>query len=153
MANSKYIKVTPKGETKPVIVLATLKPFYISQGAKIEIPTDEEVYQLEPALRPARLVASAPAPAQTAQAAAEAYKALQAVAELKKENLQLKELNGELEKTIDGLQGDVKEKDELIAELREKLAASEAALTETENALESARKELAAKERKPKAAE
>jgi hypothetical protein len=153
MANSKYIKVTPKGETKPRIVLASLKQFFISQRAKVEPVTDEEVYQLEPALRPARPAAPAPGPAQTAQAAAEAAKALQAIAELKKENLHFKEQNGELEKTIDGLQGDVKEKDELIAELREKLAASEAALTETENALEAARKELAAKERKPKASE
>lgn len=143
MANSKYIKVTPKGETKPRIVLASLKQFFISQRAKVEPVTDEEVYQLEPALRPARPAAPAPAPAQTA---AEADKALKAVAELKKENLQL-------QKGIETKDAVIKEHEDLIAELREKLAASEAALTETENALEATRKELAAKERKPKASE
>ena len=43
---SKFIKVTPKGDTKPRIVLANLKAFYLSQGAKVEIPTDEEVYNI-----------------------------------------------------------------------------------------------------------
>lgn len=49
--SNKFIKVTPKGETKPRFVLATLKPFYLSQGAKVEDATIEEVCQQEPAER------------------------------------------------------------------------------------------------------
>lgn len=40
---SQYIKVTPKGENKSYIVMAHLKDFYLSQGAKIEKPTEEEI--------------------------------------------------------------------------------------------------------------
>jgi septal ring factor EnvC (AmiA/AmiB activator) len=47
MAN-KYIKVTLAGETKSHILMATLRDFYLSQGAKIEIPTDEEVLAVYP---------------------------------------------------------------------------------------------------------
>ncbi len=126
---SKFIKVTPKGEKEARIVLATLKPFYLSQGAKIEIPTDEEVYQAEPTERPRT---TAPANANQASVYAEQK------AEIK-----------ELRHTIDTLDQDNKSKQETIAqqaaeltELREKLAANEAALTETEKALEAARKEL-----------
>lgn len=42
MAN-KYIKVTLAGETKSHIISATLRDFYLSQGAKIEIPTEDEI--------------------------------------------------------------------------------------------------------------
>ena len=47
MAN-KYIKVTPAGETKSHILMETLRDFYLSQGAKIEIPTEEEVLSVFP---------------------------------------------------------------------------------------------------------
>ena len=47
MAN-KYIKVTLAGETKSHILMATLRDFYLSQGAKIEIPTEEEVLAVFP---------------------------------------------------------------------------------------------------------
>ena len=40
---NQYIKVTLAGETKSHILMATLRDFYLSQGAKIEIPTEEEV--------------------------------------------------------------------------------------------------------------
>lgn len=127
---SKFIKVTPKGEKEPRIVLATLKPFYLSLGAKVEIPTDEEVYAAEPTERPRT---TAPANADKASVYAE----------------QKAEIN-ELRKAIDTLDQDNKAKQETIAqqaaeltELREKLAANEAALAETEKALEAARKELA----------
>lgn len=135
---SKFIKVTPKGEKEPRIVLATLKPFYLSQGATIEIPTEEEVYAAEPTERPRT---AAPASADQATVYAEQK------AEIK-----------ELRKAIDTLDQDNKAKQETIAqqaaelaELREKLAASETALTETEKALEAARKEL--NKTKTKAAE
>lgn len=47
MANQ-YIKVTLAGEEKSHILLATLRDFYLSQGAKIEIPTEEEVNAVYP---------------------------------------------------------------------------------------------------------
>ena len=130
MENSKYIKVTSKGEKEARIVLATLKDFYLSQGAKVETATDEEVYAAEPTERPRT---AAPASADQATVYAEQK------AEIK-----------ELRKAIDTLDQDNKAKQETIAQqaaeladLREKLAASETALTETEKALEAARKELA----------
>ena len=43
-----YIKVTLAGETKSHILMATLRDFYLSQGAKIEIPTEEEVLAVYP---------------------------------------------------------------------------------------------------------
>lgn len=43
MSQSKYIKVTPKGEKEGRVVLASLKSFFVSQGAKIEQPTQEEI--------------------------------------------------------------------------------------------------------------
>lgn len=142
---SKYIKVTPKGETQPRIVLATLKPFFVSHGAKVETPTDEEVYALEPALRPktASVVVIPSKPA--AQSA---------------ETSRVKALNAELEKTIDGLRKEVAERDQTIKEqaetiesLREKVQAGETALAETEAALEAARKELAKSSKKDKGEE
>ncbi len=97
---SKFIKVTPKGETSPRIVLASLKNFYIAQGAKIETPTDEEVYAVEPNERPA-----AKQPATGADQADQAQ--------------------------------------QTIAELREKLATSEAEVAEGERVINDLRKELA----------
>ena len=47
MAN-KYIKVTLAGETKSHILMASLQDFYLSQGAKVEIPTEEEVQAVFP---------------------------------------------------------------------------------------------------------
>ena len=38
-----YIKVTPKGETRSHVVLATNKAFYQKHGGKIEEPTEEEI--------------------------------------------------------------------------------------------------------------
>ena len=45
---AQYIKVTPAGETKSHILMASLRDFYLSQGAKIEIPTEEEVLAVFP---------------------------------------------------------------------------------------------------------
>jgi uncharacterized LabA/DUF88 family protein len=38
----KYIKVTEKGRS-PVVILASNESFYKARGAKIEIPTQEEI--------------------------------------------------------------------------------------------------------------
>lgn len=56
MSNKKYIKVTPKGETEGRVVLASLKQFFISQRAKIEEPTQEEIEAAFPEERAARRV-------------------------------------------------------------------------------------------------
>lgn len=118
---SKYIKVTPKGETTPRIVLANLKTFYIAQGAKIETPTDEEVFALEPAERQQ--------PAPNAEQNAE-------LARLRKENNELTIANAEL--------GSHAADDQItIADLKSKLAAAETALGESEKVIENLRKELA----------
>lgn len=50
---TKYIKVTLLGEKTPRYVLASLKAFYLSQGATVESATDDEVFAAEPAYRPA----------------------------------------------------------------------------------------------------
>lgn len=50
---TKYIKVTLLGENTPRYVLASLKAFYLSQGATVEPATDDEVFAAEPAYRPA----------------------------------------------------------------------------------------------------
>lgn len=129
---SKFIKVTPKGEKEPRIVLATLKPFYLSQGAKVEIPTEEEVFQAEPTERP-RAITHVQDADQTKE-----------IGLLRKANADYEERDTKLRETIDQQAAE-------LAELREKLAASETALTETEKALEAARKEL--NKTKTKAAE
>lgn len=121
---SKFIKVTPRGEKEPRIVLATLKNFYLAQGAKVEIPTEEEVFQAEPTERP-RAITHAQDADQTKE-----------IELLRKANADYEKRDAELRKTIDQQAAE-------LAELREKLAASETALTETEKALEAARKELA----------
>lgn len=120
---SKYIKVTPKGETTPRIVLANLKMFYIAQGAKIETPSDDEVFALEPAER--QQAQQAPNAGQNAE-----------LARLRKENSELTIANAEL--------GNHAADDQItIANLKSKLAAAETALGESEKVIENLRKELA----------
>lgn len=50
---TKYIKVTLLGENTPRYVLASLKAFYLSQGATVVPATEDEVFAAEPAYRPA----------------------------------------------------------------------------------------------------
>lgn len=121
---SKFIKVTPKGETSPRIVLASLKTFYIAQGAKIETPTDEEVYAVEPNERPADKQ-----PAANADQAAE-------IARLQKEVAEAQQARADLQSQADQAQ-------HTIAELREKLATTEAEVAEGERVINDLRKELA----------
>ena len=135
---SKFIKVTPKGEKEARIVLATLKPFYLSQGAKVETPTEEEVYQAEPTERPRT---ATPASANQADT----------ISKLKAEIAEVSKANAELAEHATQDQLTIQQQAAELAELREKLAASETALTETEKALEAARKEL--NKTKTKAAE
>ena len=43
-----FLKVTPKGGGRAVVVPATYRDFYLSQGAKIEVPTEAEVFEQFP---------------------------------------------------------------------------------------------------------
>ena len=129
MAN-KFIKVTPKGEKQPRIVLATLKAFYLSQGAKVEIPTDEEVYAAEPTERPRNTAPAQP----TADQAKE-------IELLRKANTAYEERDANLRKTIEQQAAE-------LADLRGKLEAAETTITESEKVIENLRKELAKTETK-----
>lgn len=120
MATNNFIKVTPKGAKEPRIVLASLKNFYLSQGAKVEAATLEEVYAAEPALRPKQA-----APAQQVVDHA-------VVEQLRKGEAYLKGQIAERDTIIKGHEA-------TIAELREKLAANETALREAEALVESLR--------------
>ncbi len=46
----RYIKVTPYGEKRSIILLATNRDFYLSQKAQVEQPTEEEVLAAFPEL-------------------------------------------------------------------------------------------------------
>lgn len=64
MSQSKYIKVTPKGEKEGRVVLASLKSFFVSQGAKIEQPTQEEIEDAFPEERKHSVASAQPRPSQ-----------------------------------------------------------------------------------------
>lgn len=130
MAN--YIKVTLKGEEKGRIVLATLKDFYISQGAKVEKPTPEEVYAAVPQERPV----GTPRPQAGNPAEVKALRAEVSAAE---------KANAEKDETI------AKQAEE-IENLKGQLAAAEATITESEHVIESLRNELDKKTSKAKKA-
>ena len=132
MSMSKYIKITLKGEKEPRFVLGTLKNFFLSQGAKVETATDEEVYAAEPALRPK----PAPAPAKAGVDPA-------VVEQLRKGEAYLKEQIAERDKFIKTQEEAIKEHEATIADLREKLAASNSALKEAEALVESLRNSAA----------
>ena len=110
MSKSKYIKVTLKGEKKGRVVLASLKPFFLSQGAKIEEPTPEEIALEFP---------------ETAEAAKQNAATQQATTQIAKLNEAIKgrdEYIAELESKITGLEASIKESDELIAKLKGEIA-------------------------------
>jgi len=133
---SKFIKVTPIGEKKPRIVLETLKSFYLSQGAKVEIPTDEEVWEAEPSERPAGVAAAHPADFD------KKVKELVAERDLFKKNYDL------ASKALDAKQDAIEEQAAELKALREKLAAAETSLAESEKVIETLRN-AAAEAKKP----
>lgn len=51
MNTKRYIKVTPKGDSRAHILLATNRDFYLSQKATVEEPTEEEVLAAFPELQ------------------------------------------------------------------------------------------------------
>ena len=116
MAN-KYIKVTLAGETKSHILMATLRDFYLSQGAKIEIPTEEEV------------LAVFPQEEEKPQASTKEFEETRAAYEEVK-NLynkeankvaKLKAANAELQEKVNTLQTSLDEAEGIIANLQKKL--------------------------------
>ena len=44
----RFIKVTPRDSEKFIVILAANRDFYLSQGAKVEQPTEEEVLEFFP---------------------------------------------------------------------------------------------------------
>jgi septal ring factor EnvC (AmiA/AmiB activator) len=116
MAN-KYIKVTLAGETKSHILMATLRDFYLSQGAKIEIPTEEEVLAVYP--QDEEKPQASTKELEEARAACEEIKNLYN----KEANkvAKLKAANAELQEKVNTLQTSLGEAEGIIANLQKKL--------------------------------
>lgn len=120
MAN-KYIKVTLAGETKSHILMATLRDFYLSQGAKIEIPTEEEVLAVFPQ--------EEEKPQASTKELEEARTAYEEVKNLynKETNkvAKLKAANAELQEKVNTLQTSLNEAENVIANLQKQLKAKD----------------------------
>lgn len=114
---AQYIKVTPAGETRSHIISATLRDFYLSQGAKIEIPTEEEVLAVYPQEEPKQQV--------TTKELEEARAAYEEVKDLynKETNkvAKLKAANADLQEKVKALQTSLDEAEGVIANLQKKL--------------------------------
>lgn len=114
---NKYIKVTLAGETKSHILMATLRDFYLSQGAKIEIPTEEEVLAVFPQ--------EEEKPQASTKELEEARAAYEEVKNLynKETNkvAKLKAANAELQEKVNTLQTSLDEAEGIIANLQKKL--------------------------------
>lgn len=114
---NKYIKVTLAGETKSHILMATLRDFYLSQGAKIEIPTEEEVLAVYPQ--------DEEKPQNSTKELEEARAACEEVKNLynKETNkvAKLKAANAELQEKVNTLQTSLDEAEGIIANLQKKL--------------------------------
>lgn len=114
---NKYIKVTLAGETKSHILMATLRDFYLSQGAKIEIPTEEEVLAVYPQEEEKPQASSKEL--EEARAACEEIKNLYN----KEANkvAKLKAANAELQEKVNTLQTSLDEAEGIIANLQKQL--------------------------------
>ena len=112
-----YIKVTLAGETKSHILMATLRDFYLSQGAKIEIPTEEEVLAVYPQ--------EEEKPQASTKELEEVRAAYEEVKNLynKETNkvAKLKAINAELQEKVNTLQTSLNEAEGLITDLQKKL--------------------------------
>lgn len=118
---AKYIKVTPKGDTRSHIVLATLRDFYTSQGAKIEEPTGDEIYAAVPTEQPAR----------TAAPTADIARLQEAFA---KEKAVIEKQIAELREALDKANAE-------LAEKNAQIAAQETTIAEAEKVIEQLRKQ------------
>lgn len=114
---AQYIKVTPAGETKSHILMASLRDFYLSQGAKIEIPTEEEVLAVFPREEEKQQVSTKEL--EEARAAYEEAKDL-----YNKETnkvAKLKAANADLQEKVKALQTSLDEAENVIANLQKQL--------------------------------
>lgn len=123
MSQSKYIKVTPKGEKEGRVVLASLKSFFVSQGAKIEEPTPEEIAAEFPEERK-RIVVGASAQQQPAVNAtiteqkATIEKQAETIKALEEELKTTKEDCEKANEQVAALRQSIEESEQLIAKLR-----------------------------------
>ena len=112
-----YIKVTLAGETKSHILTAPLRDFYLSQGAKIEIPTEEEVLAVYPQ--------EEEKPQASTKELEEVRAAYEEVKNLynKETNkvAKLKAINAELQEKVNTLQTSLNEAEGVITNLQKKL--------------------------------
>jgi septal ring factor EnvC (AmiA/AmiB activator) len=118
---AQYIKVTPAGETKSHILMASLRDFYLSQGAKIEIPTEEEVLAVFPREEEKQQVSTKEL--EEARAAYEEVKDL-----YNKETnkvAKLKAANADLQEKVKALQTSLNEAENVIANLQKQLKAKD----------------------------
>lgn len=118
---AQYIKVTPAGETKSHILMASLRDFYLSQGAKIEIPTEEEVLVVFPREEEKQQVSNKEL--EEARAAYEEAKDL-----YNKETnkvAKLKAANADLQEKMKALQTSLDEAESIIANLQKQLKAKD----------------------------
>jgi septal ring factor EnvC (AmiA/AmiB activator) len=118
---AQYIKVTPAGETKSHILMASLRDFYLSQGAKIEIPTEEEILAVFPREEEKQQVSTKEL--EEARAAYEEVKDL-----YNKETnkvAKLKAANADLQEKVKALQTSLDEAENVIANLQKQLKAKD----------------------------
>lgn len=139
MNPNQFVKVTPKGGGHAVVVPAANRDFYLSQGAKIETPTEAEVF------------AQFPEYAARAKRDAERADAIRK-REAGRVNYTNAPANTDAERIAD-LQAQVKERDERIAALESENAQLRMAAGGASDAPETHEPENAApalKEEKPK---
>lgn len=116
MAN-KYIKVTLAGETKSHILMATLRDFYLSQGAKIEIPTEEEVLAVYP-----QVEEKPQASIKELEEARAAYEEIKNLYNKETNKVaKLKAANAELQEKVNALQTSLDEAENVITNLQKKI--------------------------------
>ena len=118
---AQYIKVTLAGETKSHILMASLRDFYLSQGAKIEIPTEEEILAVFPREEEKQQVSNKEL--EEARAAYEEVKDL-----YNKETnkvAKLKAANADLQEKVKALQTSLDEAENVIANLQKQLKAKD----------------------------
>jgi septal ring factor EnvC (AmiA/AmiB activator) len=114
---NKYIKVTIAGETKSHIIMATLRDFYLSQGAKIEIPTEEEVLAVFP-----QEEEKPQASTKELEEARAAYEEIKNLYNKETNNVaKLKAANAELQEKVNTLQTSLNEAENVITNLQKKI--------------------------------
>jgi peptidoglycan hydrolase CwlO-like protein len=113
MANQ-YIKVTLAGETKSHILLASLRDFYLAQGAKVEIPTEEEVQAVFPTTEEKKQTSQEELNELRKEKEALAKQYNDAVNQAKKQEATIKELRGQ----VKVLQTSLDEAEVVIANLK-----------------------------------